>query len=117
MTPVVSSDDVRVRGEHRIRQAAEKAPVHRLIAAQAARTPEAIALTCGDRHWTYRELHARAGRLACRLRGLGVGPDVRVGLCAERSAELVVGLLAILEAGGAYVPLDPAFPHQRLALM
>jgi amino acid adenylation domain-containing protein len=117
MTPVVSSDDVHVRSQQGFRQSAEKSAVHRLFAAQAARTPEAIALTCGDRHWTYRALHARVRRLARRLRGLGVGPDVLVGLCAERSADLVVGLLAILEAGGAYVPLDPAYPHHRLSLM
>src|SRR5438067_6962617 len=116
MTPVVS-DDVRVRGVPTLKGPAAKAPVHRLCEAQAARTPEAPALSCGDQHWTYRELDARAGRLARRLRTLGVGPDVLVGLCAERSAELVVGLLAILKAGGAYVPLDPAYPRQRLALM
>src|SRR5438477_13039712 len=117
MTAVVFTDGVGVRGGPIVPGPAAKAPVHRLFEAQAARTPDALALTCGDRHWTYRELDARARRLARRLRGLGVGPEVLVGLCAERSAELVVGLLAILEAGGAYVPLDPAYPHQRLSLM
>ncbi|HZW31370.1 MAG TPA: amino acid adenylation domain-containing protein, partial [Isosphaeraceae bacterium] len=88
--------------------------LHRRFEAQAARTPEAIALTCGDQHLSYHALDARAGRLARSLRALGVGPDVLVGLCAERSAELVVGLLAILKAGGAYLPLDPVHPPERL---
>jgi amino acid adenylation domain-containing protein len=91
--------------------------VHRAFEAQAERTPEAIALAFEDRQLTYRELNARANRLAHRLRALGVGPDVLVGLCVERSVEMVVGLLGILKAGGAYVPLDPAYPDNRLAFM
>src|SRR4051812_19242514 len=83
---------------------------HRLIEAQAARTPEAVAVAFEGRTVTYGELDARAGRLARRLHGLGVGPEVRVGLCVDRSPEMVVALLAILKAGGAYVPLDPGFP-------
>ena len=87
------------------------------IAAQAARTPHAPALTCEGRTWTYRQLDAAAGQLAARLRALGVGPEVPVALCAERSAEMVVGLLAVLRAGGAYLPLDPRYPRERLAFM
>ncbi|HZW29446.1 MAG TPA: amino acid adenylation domain-containing protein [Isosphaeraceae bacterium] len=93
------------------------ARVHRLFAAQARRTPEAVAVACGDCRLTYAELDARSNRLARRLRGLGVGPEVLVGLCAERSPALVIGLLAVLKAGGAYVPLDPAYPAERLTFM
>jgi amino acid adenylation domain-containing protein len=88
---------------------------HELFEAQVERTPEAVAVACGDRRLTYRELNLRANRLAHQLRDLGVGPEVLVGLYVERSPELLVGLLGILKAGGAYVPLDPAYPGERLA--
>jgi amino acid adenylation domain-containing protein len=88
--------------------------MHELIEAQAARTPEATALVCGDVRWTYAELNTRANRLAHQLRTLGVGPDVRVGICARRQAPLLVALLASLKSGGAYVPLDPSYPADRL---
>ncbi len=91
--------------------------VHELFAAQARRTPEAAAVVCGAAALTYAELSARAGRLAEHLRRLGVGPDVLVGLMVERSLDMVVGVLGILQAGGAYVPLDPGYPEQRLAFM
>jgi amino acid adenylation domain-containing protein len=91
--------------------------LHRLCEAQAARTPEQVAVVCEGRELTYRELHARANQLAHALCGHGVGPDVPVGICAERSLELVVGLLGILKAGGFYVPLDPGYPAERLAFM
>ena len=91
--------------------------VHELFEAQAARTPEAIAVVQGDGRLSYAELNARANRLAHYLRGLGVKPDARVAICVERSLEMVVGLFAILKAGGAYVPLDPAYPAERLAFM
>ncbi|KAB8141160.1 amino acid adenylation domain-containing protein [Chloroflexia bacterium SDU3-3] len=90
---------------------------HELVAAQAARTPQAVAVQCGDRALSYRELDERSNQLARHLRGLGVGPEVLVGLCSERSPEMLVALLGILKAGGAYVPLDPAFPPERLAYM
>ncbi|HEX7239699.1 MAG TPA: condensation domain-containing protein, partial [Longimicrobiaceae bacterium] len=91
--------------------------VHELFAEQAARTPDAPALVFGGETLTYAELDARAARLARRLRERGVGPETRVGICAERSAELVTAMLAVLRAGGAYVPLDPAYPAERLAFM
>ena len=91
--------------------------IHDLVAAQAARTPEAEALIAADVCLTYRELDQRANQLAHHLRALGVGPDVRVAINLPRSAALVVGLLGILKAGGAYVPLDPSYPAERLAFM
>ena len=81
------------------------------------RTPDAVAVVFAERALTYRELNTRANRLAHHLRALGVGPEVLVGLCVERSLELLVGLLGILKAGGAYVPLDPTYPPARLAFM
>jgi amino acid adenylation domain-containing protein len=88
-----------------------------LLAAQAARTPEAVAVVCEDAALSHGELAARASRLAGGLRRLGVGPEVRVGICAERSLGLLVGLVAIVASGGAYVPLDPSYPAERLAFM
>ncbi|HEV3050635.1 MAG TPA: amino acid adenylation domain-containing protein, partial [Longimicrobium sp.] len=90
---------------------------HELFEAQAERTPDAVALRHAGGSLTYRELEERANRLARHLRGLGVGPDARVGLCLERGPELMIGVLGILKAGGAYVPLDPAYPAERLAYM
>ena len=84
--------------------------VHELFEQQVARSPEAVAVVCGEQQWTYAELNARANRLAHHLRSLGVGPEVRVGICVERSLAMVAGLLGILKAGGAYVPLDPDYP-------
>ncbi|MGI4836841.1 MAG: non-ribosomal peptide synthase/polyketide synthase [Janthinobacterium lividum] len=85
--------------------------------AQASLTPDATALVLGDRSLTYQGLNRRANRLAHKLRELGVGPDVRVGIAVERSLEMVIGLLGILKAGGAYVPLDPHYPAERLSYM
>ena len=91
--------------------------VQELFETQAERAPEAIAVALEGRHLTYRELNRQANRLAHRLRARGVGPDVLVGLCLERSLEMVVGMLGILKAGGAYMPLDPAYPAERLHWM
>ncbi len=90
--------------------------LHAGFAEWARRRPQAPALTLGTAEMSYGELAARSDALAAVLRGLGVGPEVRVGLCLERSFELFVGLLGILKAGGAYVPLDPANPSERLRL-
>ncbi len=91
--------------------------VHQLFEQQVERSPDAAAVVLAEQQLTYRELNARANQLARHLRSLGVGPDVLVGLCVERSLDMVVGLLGILKAGGAYVPLDPSYPAARLAFM
>jgi amino acid adenylation domain-containing protein len=88
-----------------------------LFEAQVARTPAATAVTFEGANVSFAELDARADRVARRLRALGVGPEVLVGVCAERSIELVVALLGVAKAGGAYVPLDPEYPGDRLAYM
>lgn len=94
-----------------------QATIHGLFEEQANRTPDAVAVACGGRQWTYAQLNQRANRLARHLRRLGVGPEVVVGLCCERSPEMVIGLLGILKAGGAYLPLDPEYPTRRLEFM
>ncbi|HEY0513939.1 MAG TPA: non-ribosomal peptide synthase/polyketide synthase, partial [Thermoanaerobaculia bacterium] len=91
--------------------------VHELFAAHARRRPEALAVTSGDRRLTYGELESRSNRLAHHLRSLGVGPDVVVGICMERTLERVMGIVATLKAGGAYASFDPAYPPERLALL
>jgi amino acid adenylation domain-containing protein len=95
----------------------DTATLHGLVEAQVDRTPDATAVEFDGRTLTYAELDARANRVAHRLRGLGVGPDTLVAVCAERSTDLVVGLLGVLKSGAAYVPLDPEYPAQRLAFM
>jgi amino acid adenylation domain-containing protein len=91
--------------------------IHELFEAQVERSPDAVAVVFEDKTLTYRELSRRANQLAHYLQKLGVGPEVLVGLCVERSLEMVVGLLGILKVGGAYVPLDPTYPKERLAFM
>ncbi|MFP4099127.1 amino acid adenylation domain-containing protein [Coleofasciculus sp.] len=91
--------------------------IHQLFETQVERTPDAIAIVFEDQQLTYRELNTKANQLAHHLQKLGVSPEVLVGLCVERSLEMVVGLLGILKAGGAYVPLDPTYPSERLAFM
>ena len=91
--------------------------IHELFETQVAKTPDAIAVVFADQQLTYRELNSRANQLAHYLRKLSVGPETLVGICMERSMEMIVGLLGILKAGGAYVPLDPTYPKERLAFM
>src|SRR6185503_13394546 len=91
--------------------------IHRTIEAQVARNPETIAVEHEDRRLTYSELNARANQLANFLRAAGVGPESLVGICLERSLDMIVAVLAVLKAGGAYVPLDPVYPQDRLTLM
>lgn len=88
-----------------------------LFEAQVEQTPEAVAVTWGDKSLTYRELNCRANQLAYYLQQQGVGPEMIVGVCLERSPELLIGLLGLLKAGGAYVPFDPTYPTERLAFM
>src|SRR5688572_8107671 len=94
-----------------------EASIGELFEAQAKRTPEAMALEYEGETLTYKELNARANRLARYLAKQGVGRETMVGLCVERGLEMVVATLAILKAGGAYVPLDPEYPQERLAFM
>ncbi len=94
---------------------ASEACLHDLFEAQVDLTPEALALVAGSARLTYAELDRRANQLAHHLRGLGVGPESVVGLCLDRSAEVIVGLLGILKSGGAYLPLEPGYPAARLA--
>ncbi|WP_431945706.1 non-ribosomal peptide synthetase/MFS transporter [Micromonospora marina] len=91
--------------------------LHGPIEERAAATPDAVAVTIDGHSRTYAELNAQANRVAHRLRAAGVGPETLVGVCAERSVELVAGLLGVLKAGGAYLPLDPEYPADRLAFM
>ncbi|HST61260.1 MAG TPA: amino acid adenylation domain-containing protein, partial [Longimicrobium sp.] len=91
--------------------------IHALFQEQAARTPDAIALVFGDASLTYRQVDARANRLANHLAARGAGPETRVAVSLEPGVEMVIALIAILKAGGAYVPLDPAYPAERLSFM
>src|SRR5713226_1017893 len=99
------------------RHEVEGGSVPELFEAQVERTPEAVAVVYEEEELSYRELNERANQLAHYLIGLGVGPEDVVGICLERSLEMVVALLGILKAGAAYLPLDPEYPRQRLALM
>lgn len=91
--------------------------VQRLFESAVERTPDAVAVVRGNDRLTFRELNARANQLAHYLRSRGVRPEVVVGICVERSLEMVVGILGVLKAGGAYLPLDPTFPDERLSFM
>ncbi|MGH7735582.1 MAG: condensation domain-containing protein, partial [Gemmatimonadales bacterium] len=94
--------------------AAPAVSIPALFAAQVARAPEAVAISCGDRSWTYRELDKAANRMAHLLAGQGVGPGERVALLLSRSAEAIVAILAVLKTGAAYLPIDPAHPSARI---
>jgi amino acid adenylation domain-containing protein/thioester reductase-like protein len=91
--------------------------IHQLFEAQAIATPDAVAVVFQDQQLTYRELNQKANQLANHLQALGVKPEVLVGICVERSLEMIVGLLGTLKAGGAYVPLDPTYPSDRLGFI
>lgn len=91
--------------------------IHELFEAQVERTPDAVAIIFENEHLTYRELNKRANQLAHYLQNQGVSPGVLVGICVERSHQMVVGLLGILKADGAYVPFDPAYPQERISFM
>jgi amino acid adenylation domain-containing protein len=106
--------------KHQMRQVAHCESVvcvHEIFAAQARKSPHRIAVTSGQDALSYGQLNARAEQVAAHLSALGVGPEVRVGLCLDRSAELVVGILGVLKAGAAYVPLDPDYPSERLSYL
>jgi amino acid adenylation domain-containing protein len=91
--------------------------IHQLFEEQVERTPDHVAVVFEDQQLTYRELNARANQLAHYLQKLGVGHEVLVGICLERSLELAIAILGILKAGGVCVPLDPTYPEERLAFM
>ncbi|WP_256584098.1 condensation domain-containing protein, partial [Pseudomonas sp. SDI] len=118
--PMLDADERRAMVEGWNATATEyplQSSVQALIEAQVERVPDAPALLFGEVELSYAELNARANQLAHRLIEAGVGPDVLVGIAAERSLDMVVGLLGVLKAGGAYVPLDPEYPEERLAYM
>ena len=91
--------------------------IHEVFEAQASRTPDAIAVICGDTFLSYHDLNCRANQVGHALQAIGVGAGMLVGLCMERSAQMMIGLLGILKSGAAYVPLDPSYPEERLAFM
>jgi len=106
-----------LRDSESLQNATTAVCMQQLFEAQAARIPDALALVSGNERLTYQELNSRANLLAHHLQQLGVGPEIPVGVCLERSAALIVALLAVLKAGGAYVPVDPDYPADRLAFM
>ena len=114
------SNEERTRIVEGFNQTTETFPekcIHTLFEQQARQTPDAVAVVCGSEQLTYAQLNERANQLAHYLQKLGVGPDVPVGLCLERSTDFVVCMLGIMKAGGAYLPLDANTPHERLAAM
>ncbi|MHC5764550.1 MAG: non-ribosomal peptide synthetase [Nostoc sp.] len=112
-----SENNLLIEWNHTQTDYPQQASIHQLFEAQVEKTPDAVALIFNNQHLTYRDLNNRANQLAKHLQSLGVGTEILVGICIERSLEMVVALLAILKAGGAYVPLDPGYPQERLAFM
>ncbi len=112
-----SENNLLIEWNHTQTDYPQQASIHQLFEAQVEKTPDAVALIFNNQHLTYRDLNHRANQLAKHLQSLGVGTEILVGICIERSLEMVVALLAILKAGGAYVPLDPGYPQERLAFM
>ncbi len=108
---------IQERGERSVTPPSAPRCAHHLFEAQARRVPASVAIVASEGQLTYAQLDERANRIAHRLRELGVGPDVLVGLCVERSLDLVAAFLGVLKAGGAYVPLDPNYPAERLSYM
>ncbi|WP_176560098.1 non-ribosomal peptide synthase/polyketide synthase [Brevibacillus dissolubilis] len=106
-----------VEWNHTAQEYSRDLMMHQLVERQAERTPDEIALIVGEERLTYNQLNQRANQLAHYLRKQGIGPEVLVGVCTERTVEMIVGLLAIIKAGGAYVPIDPAYPQDRIAYM
>jgi amino acid adenylation domain-containing protein len=104
-------------GEGQSLQTAQQGCIHHLFEDQVVRSPDQIAIIFADQQLTYRELNERANQLAHHLQGLGVKSDVRVGVCVERSLDMVISILAILKAGGAYLPIDPSYPKHRIAFI
>src|SRR5207244_745346 len=91
--------------------------MHHLLEEQAARTPDGVAVTCGEQQLTYAELNQQANQFAHYLRSLGAKQEIRVAVCLERSSHMVVALLGVLKSGAAYVPVDPAYPQERFNYM
>ncbi|WP_375494006.1 amino acid adenylation domain-containing protein [uncultured Nostoc sp.] len=112
-----SEKNLLIEWNHTQTDYSKEACIHQLFEAQVEKTPDAVALIFNNQHLTYRDLNIRANQLAQYLQTVGIGTETLVGICIERSLEMVVALLAILKAGGAYVPLDPGYPQERLAFM
>ncbi|QHO77852.1 non-ribosomal peptide synthetase [Bradyrhizobium sp. CCBAU 051011] len=117
--PLLSADEVQQRTAWNatVLEYPAELCAHQLVEAQVRATPHDTALICGDENLSYLELNSRANSLAHHLRAIGVGPESPVGICLERSVDMIVALLAVLKAGGPYVPLDPTYPAERLAYM
>ena len=117
--PLVTSEDIAQLQQWNAtqREYPQESCIHELFEAQVERTPEAVAVVCEEQSLSYGQLNAQANCLARHLEDLGVGPEVRVAICAERGIQMVVGVLATLKAGAAYVPLDPAYPRERQIYM
>ena len=116
LTPAETHQQLEIWNQTQTEYPREKC-LHELFEEQAEQTPDAVSVIYAEQQLTYQELNQRANQLANYLQSLGVGSDVLVGICVERSLEMVVGLLGVLKAGGAYVPLDPSYPQERLQFM